>query len=147
EEIATLEYELRNELPKEILKARAHGDLSENAEYHAAKERQRFVDARLSQLKTRLRELSMVDMSRIPHDRVGLGSQVVVFDSTKDQEISYKLVTSEEADVAKGMISTSSPIGKGLLGKQVGDVVKVQIPGGTREMEILQLTTIHQNGT
>jgi transcription elongation factor GreA len=78
---------------------------------------------------------------------VGLGSQVVVFDSTKDQEISYKLVTSEEADVAKGLISTSSPIGKGLLGKQVGDVVKVQIPGGTREMEILQLTTIHQNGT
>lgn len=147
EEIATLEYELRNELPKEILKARAHGDLSENAEYHAAKERQRFVDARLSQLKTRLRDLSMVDMSRIPHDRVGLGSQVVVFDSTKDQEISYKLVTSEEADVTKGMISTSSPIGKGLLGKQVGDVVKVQIPGGTREMEILQLTTIHQNGT
>lgn len=147
EEIATLEYELRNELPKEILKARAHGDLSENAEYHAAKERQRFVDARLSQLKSRLRDFSMVDMSRIPHDRVGLGSQVVVFDSTKDQEISYKLVTSEEADVAKGLISTSSPIGKGLLGKQVGDVVKVQIPGGTREMEILQLTTIHQNGT
>jgi transcription elongation factor GreA len=147
EEIATLEYELRNELPREILKARAHGDLSENAEYHAAKERQRFVDARLSQLKSRLRDFSMVDMSRIPHDRVGLGSQVVVFDSTKDQEISYKLVTSEEADVAKGLISTSSPIGKGLLGKQVGDVVKVQIPGGTREMEILQLTTIHQNGT
>lgn len=146
EEIAVLEYELRNELPKEILKARAHGDLSENAEYHAAKERQRFVDARLSQLKTRLREFAMVDMSRIPHDRVGLGSEVVVFESVKEVEITYKLVTSEESDVAKGLISTSSPIGRGLLGKQVGDVVKIQIPGGVREFEVLKLTTIHQNG-
>lgn len=146
EEIAVLEYELRNELPKEILKARAHGDLSENAEYHAAKERQRFVDARLSQLKTRLREFAMVDISKIPHDRVGLGSEVVVFESVKEVEITYKLVTSEESDVAKGLISTSSPIGRGLLGKQVGDVVKIQIPGGVREFEVLKLTTIHQNG-
>ncbi len=146
EEIAVLEYELRNELPKEILKARAHGDLSENAEYHAAKERQRFVDARLSQLKARLREFAMVDISKIPHDRVGLGSEVVVFESVKEVEITYKLVTSEESDVAKGLISTSSPIGRGLLGKQVGDVVKIQIPGGVREFEVLKLTTIHQNG-
>lgn len=146
EEIAVLEYELRNELPKEILKARAHGDLSENAEYHAAKERQRFVDARLSQLKSRLREFAMVDISKIPHDRVGLGSEVVVFESVKEVEITYKLVTSEESDVAKGLISTSSPIGRGLLGKQVGDVVKIQIPGGVREFEVLKLTTIHQNG-
>lgn len=146
EEIAALEYELRNELPKEILKARAHGDLSENAEYHAAKERQRFVDARLSQLKARLREFAMVDLSRIPHDRVGLGSEVVVFESVKEVEITYKLVTSEESDVTKGLISTSSPIGRGLLGKQVGDVVKIQIPGGVREFEVLKLTTIHQNG-
>jgi transcription elongation factor GreA len=144
EEIATLEYELRNELPKEILKARAHGDLRENAEFHAAKERQRFVDARLAQLKLRLGELSMVDMSKIPHDRVGLGSTVVVLDIEKDQEVTYKLVTSEEADAPKGLISTSSPIGRSLIGKQVGDEVKVMIPGGARNMEILKLTTIHE---
>lgn len=143
EEINALEYELRNELPKEILKAREHGDLSENAEYHAAKERQSMVNSRLSQLQTRLREFSMIDMSKIPRDRVGLGSHVVVLDLTKDEELTYNLVTSEEADVSKGKISTSSPIGKGLLGKRVGDTVKFEIPGGTREMEILSLTTIH----
>lgn len=145
EEIAALEYELRNELPKEILKARAHGDLRENAEFHAAKERQRFVDARLSQLKQRLGEVSMVDVTKIPRDRVGLGSTVHVLDITKDEEITYKLVTSEEADAAKGLISTSSPIGRGLIGKQVGDEVKVAIPGGSRTMEILKLTTIHDS--
>lgn len=143
EEIAALEYELRNELPKEILKARAHGDLSENAEYHAAKERQSFVDARLAQLKGRLREFSMVDLTKIPRDRVGLGSKVVLHDLNKDQRLTYKLVTSEEADVAKGLISTSSPIGRGLIGRQVGDEVRIPIPGGVREMEILELTTIH----
>jgi len=143
EEIAALDYELRNELPKEILKARAHGDLSENAEYHAAKERQAWVNARLGQLQARLREVSMVDMSKIPRDRVGLGSQVVVLDLIKDEEYTYNLVTSEEADVANGKISTSSPIGRGLLGKKVGDTVKIQIPDGMREMEILSLTTIH----
>ena len=143
DEIAALDYELRNELPKEILKARAHGDLSENAEYHAAKERQAWVNARLGQLQSRLRELSMTDMSKIPRDRVGLGSQVVVLDLRKDEELTYNLVTSEEADVASGKISTSSPIGRGLLGKRVGDTVKIQIPDGVREMEILSLTTIH----
>jgi transcription elongation factor GreA len=143
DEISALEYELRNELPKEILKARAHGDLSENAEYHAAKERQAFVNAKLGQLQTRLREYSMIDFSKIPRDRVGLGSQVVVFDVNKDEEYTYNLVTTEEADVANGKISTSSPIGKGLLGKRVGDTVKIQIPDGIREMEILRLTTIH----
>ena len=144
DEIATLEYELRNELPREILKARAHGDLSENAEYHAAKDRQGFVNARLNQLKKRLAEMSMVDFSKIPHDRVGLGSKVVVLDVNKDDEISYNLVTSEEADAAQGKISTSSPIGRALLNKEVGDVVKVQIPGGMKELEILKLTTIHE---
>ncbi|MBV8553695.1 MAG: transcription elongation factor GreA [Acidobacteriaceae bacterium] len=143
EEIAALEYELRNELPKEILKARAHGDLSENAEYHAAKERQAYVNARLGQLQARLREFSLVDFSKIPRDRVGLGSQVVVFDVSKDEECTFNLVTSEEADVANGKISTSSPIGRGLLGKRVGDTVKINIPDGVREMEILKLTTIH----
>jgi transcription elongation factor GreA len=143
DEITALEYELRNELPKEILKARAHGDLSENAEYHAAKERQAFVNAKLGHLQARLREFSMIDFSKIPRDRVGLGSQVVVLDLKKDEELTYNLVTSEEADVSKGKISTSSPIGRGLLGKQVGDTVKIPIPDGTRELEILSLITIH----
>jgi transcription elongation factor GreA len=144
DEIAALETELRVELPREILKARAHGDLSENAEYHAAKERQSFVSARLGQLTARLRVLSMVDMSTIPHDRVGLGSTVVVLDTSKEEKIRYKLVTSEDVDVAKGLISTSSPIGRGLLGKKVGDEIKIQIPGGLREMEIIELRTIHE---
>ncbi|MBI4903747.1 MAG: transcription elongation factor GreA [Acidobacteria bacterium] len=143
EEIVALEYELRNELPKEILKARGHGDLSENAEYHAAKERQRLVDSRLAQLKGRLRELSMVDMTKIPRDRIGLGSTVVLLDLQKDIKITYKLVTSEEADVNNGRISTSSPIGKGLLGKKVGDEIKIAIPGGLKEVEVLELSTIH----
>lgn len=145
DEIALLENELRIELPREISKARAHGDLSENAEYHAAKERQGMVNARLGQLRARLRQLSMIDFTRIPRDRVGLGSSVTVLDLTKEEEITYKLVTSEQADVAKGRISTTSPIGRSLLGKHVGDTVKVTIPGGTREMEILQLITIHDS--
>lgn len=144
EEISALEIELRIELPREILKARAHGDLSENAEYHAAKERQAWVNARLNQLQGRLRELSMVDMSSIPHDRVGLGSVVEVLDIDKDEKLRYTMVTSEDVDVARGMISTTSPIGRGLLGKKVGDTVKIQVPGGTREMEIVELITIHQ---
>lgn len=146
EEIAALEIELRIELPKEILKARAHGDLSENAEYHAAKERQGLVSARLGQLGARLRELSMIDMSKIPHDRVGLGSTVTVMDIIKEEKIRYKLVTSEDVNVSKGLISTSSPIGRGLLGREVGDTVKINIPGGTREMEVIELLTIHQPG-
>jgi transcription elongation factor GreA len=143
DELAALENELRVDLPREISKARAHGDLSENAEYHAAKERQGIVNMRIGQVRSRLRELSMIDMSRIPRDRVGLGSSVKVLDLNKDEEITYRLVTSEDADVAAGRISTTSPIGKGLLGKQVGDTVKVTIPDGVREMEIIQLTTIH----
>ncbi|GAB4369153.1 MAG: transcription elongation factor GreA [Bryobacter sp.] len=144
DEIAALEYELRSELPKEILRARELGDLSENAEYHAAKERQGYVNARLGQLKLRLQTLAMVDLSKIPADRVGLGSTVVVLDTHKEEEITYKLVTSEEADVANGLISTSSPIGKGLLNKHVGDEVKIVIPGGAKTFEILSLKTIHE---
>ncbi len=143
DEVAALDHELYHELPKEILKARAHGDLSENAEYHAAKERQGFVNARLSQLKVRLAEMSMVDLSRLPVDKVGLGSTVVVLDLQKDQEITYRLVTSEEADAATGRISTGSPIGRSLLGKAVGDTVKANIPSGVREFEIVKLTTIY----
>src|SRR4026209_1340880 len=107
DEIDSLSYELHNQLPMEIRRAREHGDLSENAEYHAAKERQGWVNARLGQLRARLREVSMVDMSKIPHDRVGLGSTVIVLDTLKDEKIVYKLVTSEDVDVSKGLISTS----------------------------------------
>jgi transcription elongation factor GreA len=143
DEIAALEYELRTELPKEIGKARAHGDLSENAEYHAAKERQGLVNARLGQLRKRMAEMSMVDFSKIPRGRVGLGSTVVVQDTVKGGEVTYLLVTTEEADPANGRISTTSPIGRALIGKEAGDVVRVQSPGGAKELEILKLTTIH----
>lgn len=146
EEITKLEYELRNELPKEILRAREYGDLSENAEYSAAKERQGIVNARIGQLQQRMGELSMIDMTKIPKDRVGLGSTVVVHDVNKDEELTYRLVTSDETDVAKGLISTSSPIGKGLLNKQVGDEVSITIPGGAKAFEIIKLTTIHEVG-
>src|SRR5580658_4833848 len=143
DEIAALEIEFRIELPREILKARAHGDLKENAEYHAAKERQGIVNARLNQLNGRLREISMIDMTKLPRDKVGLCSEVTVLDVDKDVKIKYTLVTSEEVDVAKGLISTSSPIGRALLAKQVGDEVRIQIPGGMRVMEIVELKTIH----
>lgn len=145
DEIAALEYELHVDLPKEILKARAHGDLSENAEYHAAKDRQGFVNARLGQLKKRLAELAMVDFSKIPHGKAGLGSTLVVVDTKTESEITYQLVTTEEADAAIGKISTTSPIGRALLGKEVGDVAKVQTPSGAKELEIVKLTTIHDS--
>ena len=142
-EIKQLEHELAHELPAEIKKARALGDLSENAEYHMAKQRQEFVNARLGQLKKRMAELSLVNLANIPRDKVAFGSTVVVYDSTKEEEIEYRLVTSEEADVVKGLISTTSPIGRGLVGKRVGDVVTIVTPNGKRDLEILKLTTIH----
>ena len=143
EEIRALEYELAHELPKEIKKAVAMGDLSENAEYHMAKQRQDFVNARLGQLKKRMSELALVNLANIPKDRVAFGSRIRVLDNGKEEELEYKLVTSEESDVAKGLISTTSPIGKALMGKRVGDTAVVVTPNGKREMEILQLTTIH----
>jgi transcription elongation factor GreA len=144
DEIRALEHELAHELPKEIKKAAALGDLSENAEYHMAKQRQELVNARLGQLKRRMSELALVNLSNIPKDRVAFGSRVKVFDSSKEAELEYKLVTSEEADVTKGFISTTSPIGKALMGKKVGDTATVVTPNGRREMEILNLTTIHE---
>jgi len=143
DEIRTLEHELSHELPKELKKAVAMGDLSENAEYHMAKQRQEFVRARLGQLKSRMADLSMINMSNIPRDKAGLGSTLLVFDSTKGEEIEYKLVTSEESDVTKGLISTTSPIGRALLGRKVGDISEVVTPNGKRELEVLKLTTIH----
>ncbi|HEX3125363.1 MAG TPA: transcription elongation factor GreA [Rhodanobacteraceae bacterium] len=143
EQIKALEYELTTELPAEIKKAVAMGDLSENAEYHMAKQRQEFVNARLGQLKKRMAELSLVNLANIPRDKAGFGSTVVVFDTSKDEELTYKLVTSEESDVAKGLISTTSPIGRALIGKEVGDTATVVTPTGKRELEILKLATIH----
>ncbi len=143
EEITVLEHELRTELPKEILTARAHGDLSENAEYHAAKERQGLVNARLNKLRQRVAELAMIDFTKIPHGKAGLGSEVTVLDMGKDEEVTYNLVMSEDADAGKNMISTTSPIGRALLGKIVGDTVKVTSPGGTKELEIVTLRTVH----
>src|SRR6516164_3115177 len=140
QEIQLLEYELNHELPKELKKAVALGDLSENAEYHMAKQRQEFVRARLGQLKRRMADLSLVNMAK---DRAALGSTLLIFDSTKGEEIEYKLVTSEESDVTKGLISTTSPIGRALMGKKVGDVSEVVTPAGKRELEVLRLTTIH----
>src|SRR3984957_3397310 len=144
EEIKLLEHELTTELPAEIKKAVALGDLSENAEYHMAKQRQVFVNARLGQLKKRMGELAMVNLNDIPTDKVGFGSRITVFDTSKDEELVYSLVTSEESDVAKGLISTTSPIGRSLLGKRVGDIAVVVTPMGKRELEILKLVTIHE---
>src|SRR3954469_17714207 len=143
DEIETLEHELTHELPKELKKAVAMGDLSENAEYHMAKQRQEFVRARLGQLKKRMGELSLMNMNNSPEDRAALGSTIRVYDSTKEEEIEYKLVASEESDVSKGLISTTSPIGRALLGKKPGDLAMVVTPNGNRELEILKLTTIH----
>ena len=145
EQIKQLEYELTTELPAEIKKAVALGDLSENAEYHSAKQRQEFVNARLGQLKRRMGELAMVNLDNIPRNKVGFGSTIVVFDSTKNEELTYKLVTSEESDVSKGLISTTSPIGRALIGKEIGDIATVTTPNGKRELEVLKLTTIHDD--
>src|ERR1700722_5238982 len=143
EEINTLEHELNVELPKEIAVARAHGDLSENAEYKFAKERQGFVNARIGALKKRMGDLGMLNLTNIPKDRAGYGSKIVVLDTQKDIKISYKLVSSEEADVEKGMISTTSPIGRALLNKKVGDEIQVSTPAGQKEFEVVKLVTIH----
>jgi|SRR5215469_5975489 len=143
DEIDALEHELNHELPAELKRAIALGDLSENAEYHMAKQRQEFVKARLRQLGRRLADLSLINLNNIPKDKVGLGSTVKVYDNHKNEEIEYKLVTSEESDVEAGKISTTSPIGRALLNKKVGDTATVVTPNGKREMEILRLTTMH----
>jgi transcription elongation factor GreA len=143
-EILTLEHELNHELPKELKRARAMGDLSENAEYIMAKQRQEIVNARLAQLKKRLGDLAMVNLSNIPRDRIAFGSKVLLYDVDRDVEIEYRLVTSEEADVSKGLISTTSPIGRGLMGKKAGDSVKVATPKGSREFEIRTVQTIYE---
>ena len=143
EEIQALEHELNHELPKELRRARAMGDLSENAEFHMAKQRQDYVGARLAQLRQRLAQLSLVNLKNIPKDRIGFGSRVVLYDVERDVEVAYKLVSSEEADFKNGLISTTSPIGRGLIGKKVDDTVKIAAPNGIREFEVRRVQTIH----
>ena len=143
DEIRTLDYELKVQLPKEIKTAREYGDLRENAEYKAAKERQSYLQARIGQLHRRAAALSMINLDRIPRDKVGLGSTVNVRDTSSGEDIVYEIVTPEEADPTVGRISPSSPIGKCLLGHEEGDVVEIRVPSGGRELEVIKLVTIH----
>ncbi len=142
EEILALDRELKLDLPKEIKRAREMGDLRENAEYAAAKERQRLVEVRISMLRRRVSEIALMNIDRIPFDRAGFGSTLHVVETTGDLLV-FQLVTPEEADAAKGFISTTSPIGRALLNREPGDSVRVATPGGTREFQILKLSTIH----
>lgn len=144
DELAQLEDELHIKLPKEIQKAREYGDLRENAEYKAALERQSVVSARIRQLRQRLSEVESIDISKIPTDRVAYGSEVVLYDLDRDEKITYRLVTSEESDPEKGLISTVSPIGQALIGKEEGDEIQVKTPNGIRNFEICKLKTIHE---
>ncbi|MSO45779.1 MAG: transcription elongation factor GreA [Acidobacteria bacterium] len=144
-QIAALERELHLELPKEIQRARELGDLRENAEYKAAKERQGIVNAQIAMLKKRVGEISMINLDRIPHDRAGFGSTVHLR-AESGNTIVYQLVMPEDADAEKGMISTSSPIGRAILNKETGDDIKVITPAGPRRFELLKVITIHDEG-
>ncbi len=143
-ELDELEEELHFKLPKEIQKAREFGDLRENAEYKAAMERQSMVQARIMQVHLRLNEVKSIDISRLPTDKIAYGSTIILYDLDRDEEITYKLVTSEESAPENGLISTVSPIGQGLMGKEEGDEVKIKTPTGWRNFEIKQLTTVHE---
>ncbi len=145
DELRQLEAELRTEIPQELKKAVAMGDLSENAEYEAARNRQDYVRARIANLRQRLADLSMLDTSRLPRDRVAYGATVTLYDLDSSEEITYTLVMSEDADITKGKISTTSPIGRGLMGKQEGDDAVIVTPGGKRRFEIIKLLTIHDS--
>lgn len=144
EELASLEEELHFILPKEIQKAREFGDLRENAEYKAALERQSFVSARIGQVMERISEVDSIDLSKIPTDRIAYGSTVVLYDVDSDEDVTYRLVTSEESAPENGLISTVSPIGQSLMGKEEGDEVKVKTPKGWRNFEVKRLKTIHE---
>lgn len=145
-EIKGLEHELHHVLPKELERARALGDLRENAEYQAAKERKDYLMLRLGQMKKRLADASMVNLNRIPRNEIAFGSKVTLKDLQRDTEVVYTLVSAEEADVSQGKISISSPIGRSLLGKKLGDAIEVRTPAGVREFKVLQLVTIHDSG-
>ena len=141
-EIQTLNRELKHELPKEILRAREHGDLRENAEYQAAKERQRLVEARISMLTTRVSEISLMNLDKLPHDRAAFGS-CVCLRNEDGETVRYELVMAEDADPEKGWISTASPIGRAIVGKEEGDEIMVTTPNGVREFELIELSTVH----
>lgn len=145
DELRQLEQELRTEIPQDLKIAVAMGDLSENAEYTAARNRQDYVRARIGNLRKRLADLSMIDVSRLPHDRVGYGSTVLLYDLDNSEELTYKLVMAEDANVAESKISTSSPVGRGLMGRSEGDEVEITTPAGKRRFEIIKLTTIHDS--
>jgi transcription elongation factor GreA len=143
QDLDAIERELRVDLPREIARAREHGDLRENAEYKSAKERQAYLESKRAQLQKRLAALSLVNLEKIPREQIAYGSKVILYDSTAEKEVVYKLVSAEEADVSQGRISITSPIGKSLLGRRVGDEVSIQTPSGRRECEIRELITLH----
>jgi len=143
DEVRKLDRELKDEIPKALKTAADMGDLSENAEYQAAKERQSYLQARLAHLRERLAKLSMINLSKVPTDRVSYGSKLVLLDLDTDKKVTYKLVSIEESDVKEGLISTTSPIGKSLMGHEEGDEVQIQTPGGVKNYEIVHLTTLH----
>jgi transcription elongation factor GreA len=142
-ELDELEAELRVHLPKEIKRALEFGDLRENAEYRAALDRQNVVKARITQLRQRLSELASIDLSKVPHDKAAYGSTLVLYDPERDEELTYRLVTPEESDPQGGLISTTSPVGRSLMGKEEGDEVVVRTPAGARRFEIKRLVTVH----
>jgi len=142
DEIQQLEKELKTELPQEIRRARELGDLRENAEYQAAKERQRLVESRISLLKKRVSEIALMNLDKLPHDKVGFGSTVHLKDPNGQVTI-YQLVMPEDADVEHGLISTASPIGRALINKEEGDEVTVSTPIGSKRFEVVKLLTIH----
>jgi transcription elongation factor GreA len=142
-ELDELDTELRVHLPKEIKRALEFGDLRENAEYRAALDRQEMVKARISQLRQRLREVASIDISKVPRDKAAYGSTLVLYDAERDEELTYRLVTPEESDPQSGLISTTSPVGRSLMGKEEGDEVVVRTPAGARNFEIRRLVTLH----
>ena len=146
DELMALDKELKTELPQEIKRARELGDLRENAEYHAAKERQRLVEAKISLLKKRIGDIHMMNIDKIPRDKVGFGSTVHLKDGATAAVTVYQLVMPEDADVEQGLISTASPIGRALLNKEEGDEVTVTTPNGSRRFELVKLLTIHDEG-
>ena len=143
-EVEKLQHELNVTLPNEIRKAVELGDLRENSEYKAALERQQFVQARLGQLRQRLSKLSQIDIAQIPDDEVGLGSKVLVEDQQSKSMETYHLVFGDSVEFEEGHVSMSSPIGKALVGKRVGDDVVLRLPASTRKLRIVELTTIHR---
>jgi len=145
DELRELEAELRTEIPQELKKAVAMGDLSENAEYEAARNRQDYVRARIANLRKRLADLAMIDISRLPEDRSAYGSTLTVCDLDSGDELTYMLVMAEDADIAQNKISTVSPIGRGLMGRREGEEVEISTPAGKRRFEIIKLTTIHDS--